>query len=109
MTVDNSSQFVLFRIHFYGENPQNFLWKKDRLYYLLKGGRFYLQIIKHFIENHIYNIFDQQKIGEIHYEKISPTEYYHLKEYVPSFIRLPEEELQDAEGNVKENHICSPE
>ena len=109
MIVDNSSQYVMFRIHFYGENPQNFLWKKDRLYNLYKGGTSYTEIIKQFIINHIYNIFDQQKIGEIEYDRISPTEYHCLIEDVPSFVQVFERESQDVAGDVRENHICTSE
>ena len=100
MNVSIPNQFVKFRIHFYGENPQNFLLQNQKLYFIQTNGRLYHKIMKDFINEHIYNIFDRETIGEIEYERIGNQEYYTLKKYVPSFIQIPKKQLQTIKGNV---------
>ena len=56
--------------------------------------------MKDFINEHIYNIFDRETIGEIEYERIGNQEFHYLKNYVPSFIQIPKKQLQTIKGNV---------
>ena len=100
MSVSIPNQFVKFRIHFYGENPQNFLLQNQKLYFIQTNGRLYHKIMKDFINEHIYNIFDKETIGEIEYERIGNQEFHNLKNHVPSFIQIPKKQLQTIKGNV---------
>jgi hypothetical protein len=88
MNVNISSQFVLFNIHFYGRNTENFLLKHKQVSLLKKDGMLYNRFIKDFIYNHIYNIFDFDTIGEIEFIKLSLIEYEQLENNVPSFIQI---------------------
>ena len=100
MSVSIPNQFVKFRIHFYGENPQNFLLQNQKLYFIHTNGRLNHKIMKDLINEHIYNIFDRETIGEIEYERIGNQEFHNLKNHVPSFIQIPKKQLQTIKGNV---------
>jgi len=105
MNFNNSSQYMLFTIHFKGSKFKNFLGVLPRIYNYYKGGKFYYFYVNDFIYKKIYTIFDPRTIGEIVYERISNTEFYILKKDVPQFETLFENELYNVTRDVSKNNL----
>ena len=64
------------------------------MYFNQAHGRLQHKIMKDFISDQIYNIFDRETIGEIEYGRIGNQEFHHLKNYVPTFAKIQKTQLQ---------------